>query len=458
MFGLRFWNWFQPSRTRPRPRPVRSRNTPGLEFDQLESRLTPSGLVTATQNFVAQAYLDVLQRPVDPPGLAFWSGNLNEGATPSAVVVGIEQSTEFRTVQVQSLYHRFLKRDADRDGLNTGLAFLQGPAADQNLDTPLLRAGGGRSLQLAASLLASPEYFQKNGGTNDGFLDGAYADVLGRAVDAAGRAGFDQLLAAGASRLDVATLILSSRESFQRQVEQHFETVLGRSADAAGLATLTALEGAAGDEAVIAAIVGSSESFQLAQQSTPSSTSLVASVNPSLPGQAVTFTATVSPAAGTSITPLGTVTFVVDGVAGQPAPLSGGMATLTTTTLPAGTHTITAIYNGNARFAGSSSTYTQAVNLVTPTATALTSSASGLIFIGTPVTFTATVSPSTSPGTVAFLVNGGVQQTVAVSNGMASYTTTSLPLGMNMIQADYTSSSPSFSSSASNVLTQDVFI
>jgi hypothetical protein len=78
---------------------------------------------------------------------------------------------------------------------------------------------------------------------------------------------------------------------------------------------------------------------------------LGSSVNPSAPGLPVTFTATVFPATGSGET--GTVTFFQDGTAIGSASVSNGQATLTTTTLPIGTESVTATYGGDANFVGS---------------------------------------------------------------------------------------------------------
>jgi len=79
-------------------------------------------------------------------------------------------------------------------------------------------------------------------------------------------------------------------------------------------------------------------------------------------GQAVTFTATVTPASGSGET--GHVTFQIDGgnVSGGPVTLVGNVATYTTSTLTAGNHTIVAIYSGDGNFSGSSGNHTQTVN------------------------------------------------------------------------------------------------
>lgn len=80
---------------------------------------------------------------------------------------------------------------------------------------------------------------------------------------------------------------------------------------------------------------------------------LVSSKNPSLPGDAVTFSyslAAVAPGAGV---PTGTVQFKIDGVnAGAPVALAAGVAQLATSSLSAGSHTVVAEYAGDGNFLG----------------------------------------------------------------------------------------------------------
>ena len=94
---------------------------------------------------------------------------------------------------------------------------------------------------------------------------------------------------------------------------------------------------------------------------TPAATQamLVSSLNPAVAGQAVTFTATV---AGTN--PTGTVSFM-DGSSrlGTGTLGAGGAATFTTSSLSAASHSITAVYGGDANNAGSTSNaVTEVVN------------------------------------------------------------------------------------------------
>ena len=93
----------------------------------------------------------------------------------------------------------------------------------------------------------------------------------------------------------------------------------------------------------------------LLNTSTKATTSkLVSSKNPASFTQPVTFTATVTPQG--KGTPTGTVSFF-DGAAniGNSALNGSGVATLTTSTLALGTHSITASYNGDANWAPSTS-------------------------------------------------------------------------------------------------------
>ena len=83
-------------------------------------------------------------------------------------------------------------------------------------------------------------------------------------------------------------------------------------------------------------------------------TALRESPNPAAASQIITFTATAAAASG-NVAPTGTVTFFIDGTAQSPVGLivtnGQAQATLSTSTLAAGTHTITASYSGSNSFA-----------------------------------------------------------------------------------------------------------
>ena len=136
-------------------------------------------------------------------------------------------------------------------------------------------------------------------------------------------------------------------------------------------------------------------------------TTLVSSANPSVVGQAVTFTATVSPVAPAAGTASGTVTFTDGATTLGTGALNGtGVATFTTDALAVGHHTITATYGGDASFNASTSNSVDQEVQKADTSTALASSANPSKF-GQSVTFTATVTivapgAGTASGTVTF--------------------------------------------------------
>ena len=75
---------------------------------------------------------------------------------------------------------------------------------------------------------------------------------------------------------------------------------------------------------------------------------LNSSANPALPGSSVTFSVKMAALAPSSELPSGSVQFMVDGAAyGTPVALVEGNASLTTATLPAGEHTVSAVYSGD---------------------------------------------------------------------------------------------------------------
>ena len=151
------------------------------------------------------------------------------------------------------------------------------------------------------------------------------------------------------------------------------------------------------------------------------STAVTSSSNPSTSGASVTFTATVTSSTAGTIT--GTVTFL-DGATsiGTGAVGAGGVATLMTSALTAGSYSITAQYGGDANFAGSTSlALTQQVNASTKAATS--------------TVFTVSPNPSISGATVQFLMNvssaaaGTITGTFTVLDGGASIGTAPVMAG-----------------------------
>ena len=125
---------------------------------------------------------------------------------------------------------------------------------------------------------------------------------------------------------------------------------------------------------------------------TPTSTSLTASSYAVSIGQTVTFYSTVF-SIGVASTQTGTVTYsaATQGVLGS-GTVSGGLATLTLATLPAGTYVMTATYSGDTVFAGSASTSSVIVTVAAGAATLAGSFNPATVPYGSDAVLTATAS------------------------------------------------------------------
>ncbi|HYC89061.1 MAG TPA: M36 family metallopeptidase [Thermoanaerobaculia bacterium] len=187
--------------------------------------------------------------------------------------------------------------------------------------------------------------------------------------------------------------------------------------------------------------------------SLPTATALTTSANPSPFGSALTLTATVTAAQGT---PSGNVTFF-DGATnlGTVALNGSGVATLITSALTVGPHSLTASYAGGPGFlASNSAALAQTISKIA-TALALISSANPAN-IGDSVTFTATVTATTGTptGSVTFLDGATPLGSSVLTGGVATFTTSALAGGSHTINATYAGTS-TYASSA-NALSQNI--
>lgn len=186
-----------------------------------------------------------------------------------------------------------------------------------------------------------------------------------------------------------------------------------------------------------------------------SKTAVATSESPSLPGQPVTFAATIASMYGTI--PNGElVTFYNDLTPIGTAPTASGVATFTTSSLTATTHLIKATYAGDATFIPSTGHVTQVVDKYTTTtnlASSLNPSASGQ-----KVTFTATVTSTGSnapTGDVVFKDGATTIGTAKLNGGVTTLTKSNLAAGSHSITAGYGGDAVS-AKSTSAVLTQVV--
>ena len=198
-------------------------------------------------------------------------------------------------------------------------------------------------------------------------------------------------------------------------------------------------------------------------------TAASSSENPSSYGQSVSFMATVTNTA-TGAAPTGSVQFVVDGsnfglpVALTPSSNTGMAASGATTTLMAGSHTVTANYmNADGNFTNSIGTLSggQTVNPAT-TSTAL-SSATNPSVLGQAVGFTATVTDTSSNdsavpmgGTVSFYDGTLLIGSAKLNAGSATFTTALLSSSPHSISASFNGDANFSASMTSSAVSQAV--
>ena len=189
----------------------------------------------------------------------------------------------------------------------------------------------------------------------------------------------------------------------------------------------------------------------------PVGLSLAASPSVALPGSTITLTASITGAGTTAAS--GTVTFYDGATTLGMVSVAGNAATLKTSTLSTGSHSITASYGGDNNYStATAAAQTVVIRAAAATTTTLTSSSASSTF-GSSVTFTATIAStagSGSPtGAVTFLDGTTTLGTGTVSGGVAAYTTTTLATGSHSITASYSGDSL-FLASTSTAFTQTV--
>jgi hypothetical protein len=209
-------------------------------------------------------------------------------------------------------------------------------------------------------------------------------------------------------------------------------------------------------------------------------TTVTSSPNPSVFGQSVTFTATVTnTTSGSMAAPTGTVQFLLDGNTANPitATLTAvnsttSTATATTTaltvTVAGSPHTVMANYvNADGNFQNSTGTLSGGQKVINSTTTTVASSLNPSVF-GQSVTFTATVTTSGSTaaptGTVQFVVDGNtanpITATLVLGTGASTATATTTTLtaagSPHTVVANYVNADGNFGNSSSSALSQTV--
>ena len=227
--------------------------------------------------------------------------------------------------------------------------------------------------------------------------------------------------------------------------------------NSAGVATLTTTTLSLGSHTITANFTGDalnspSVSAVLIQVVKWDATlTLFSSQNPSKVGNGITLKTAVT---SSGSRPTGTVVFSEGGTTlATVAVASDGTAGYVLSTLSAGTHSISAAYSGDTTtLSGSPAGLSQAVAKWASSTTVSSSSASETI--GVPITFSVTVTP-TSPviptGTVVLKDGAAVLSTLSLDGaGSATYTTSSLTVGLHTITATFSADATNAVSGSTN--------
>ena len=94
--------------------------------------------------FIQSLYKRFLNRDADSDGLSYWKQQLSSGKTRTEVATGFVTSDEYRANLVKAWYAQYLHRAADSGGITYWVGQLRSGAL--NLET------------MQASMIASPEY------------------------------------------------------------------------------------------------------------------------------------------------------------------------------------------------------------------------------------------------------------------------------------------------------------
>jgi len=153
----------------------------GVTEETVLVRLFTQGLTAATSDYLVThpegswlraLYQDVLGRPASAADAVHWLRGFEGGLNYSAVANAIVRSPERHALIVQGYFARYLRRGTP-------------PSAAEIAPFVARLNGGERREGVVASILGSQEYYNRAGGTTDGFVAAAYGDLLapGRQAD-----------------------------------------------------------------------------------------------------------------------------------------------------------------------------------------------------------------------------------------------------------------------------------
>jgi hypothetical protein len=231
---------------------------------------------------------------------------------------------------------------------------------------------------------------------------------------------------------------------------------LGSATLSSGSAQVLIASLAAGVHTIIANYLGdgndatsSSTPFTQTVNKLASNVTVATSNSQSIFGQPVTFTATVTPPGAT-----GSMQFRDGSTVLGTSPVASGVAQLPVSSLSVATHSITAVYSGDANNATSTSAPISQFVLKASTATTLSSSPNPST-LGQAILFTAQVAPAAATGSVQFMDSANLMGTSPVNGGIATLSVSDRAAATHSFTAVY-SGDANFNGSTSSAVSQTV--
>jgi ubiquitin len=161
--------------------------------------------------YVQSLYHAVLGRSGADSEVATWLVRFDDGMTREQVAVGFVNSLEHRQDQVNSYYEEFLHRAPDPTSIFWVNALQSGVSEEKVVE----------------SILDMPEYQAKHQDSTL-FIHDLYLDVLGRQGEPTGLAGWQAVLASGATRQAIVADFVQSTEAIDQMVESFYTAFLHR--------------------------------------------------------------------------------------------------------------------------------------------------------------------------------------------------------------------------------------
>lgn len=163
--------------------------------------------------YVCRVYLDLLGRPADPGGKAFWLRKLTAGDRRDEIIRKFQTTPEYARRVVDDVYRTFLQRLPDP----SGQAFWAGRVQR-----------GTNPDELRAQVIGSNEWWTKAGASPQSFAAALYQQVTRTPATSAQISGVASAIGSGRTRTSLAASVLASTAGDTATVQGIYERYLRR--------------------------------------------------------------------------------------------------------------------------------------------------------------------------------------------------------------------------------------